>query len=166
MKEVILSIDENKKNWNRSVGLRPPDCSVLYTHKIAKFPNGTMADYYDWPVPVVLFLTIRSVVRNSVGSSKAPDLIGRTRSVKMIRSPVEMKRVPGELFYTLARLAIHCNPLKGRNANIKPLYWINSVAIGITVCVFAHRVPWQMTAAYTRHPRLSTPAANRSSGFA
>lgn len=66
----------------------------------------------------------------------------------MIRSPLV---VPGELFYTLARLAIHCNPLKGRNANIKPLYWINSVAIGITVCVFAHRVPWQMTAAYTQH---------------
>lgn len=93
------------------------------------FPNHN-GRLLSLAVSVVLFLTIRSVVRSRWRSSKAPDPIGRRRSVKIrsVRVLSSEKQMPARraFLHALARgwqsTAI---TLKGRNANIKPLYWID-----------------------------------------
>ena len=112
-----------------------------------------------------LFLTIRSVVRRN-SSMPLSDWLRRSVEASCSASP---KRLPAaELFYEQQRLAIHCNSLKGRNANIKPLYCRCTLQSSITVCVFAHRVPVEMTGYTQRHVTAAFygHTANSSSGFA
>ncbi|KAF3429631.1 hypothetical protein E2986_08020 [Frieseomelitta varia] len=114
---------------------------------------------------LALWARLKSVVRRN---SSMPLSDWLRRSVEASCS-ASQKRLPAtELFYEQQRLAIHCNPLKGRNANIKPLYCRCTLQSNITVCVFAHRVPVEMTGYTQRHVTAAFYGytANSSSGFA
>lgn len=102
-----------KKKKSESVDSFDYPCIVPVCCKIAKFPshNGRLLSL---AVSAVLFLTIRSVVRSRqiVEGSRSdwPKEVGQdsVSSGFLLRSGCQ----PGELFYTLARLAIHCNHSK------------------------------------------------------
>lgn len=138
---------KKKKNLNRSIRSIIP-VSFPFVAKLQNSP-ATMADYYHWPcLPFYFWRLGQWFVAGR--SSKAPDLIGRRRSVK-IRSLRVLFWEAGASqasFFTRSRgwqsTAI---TLKGRNANIKPLYWIDWLAIGIIVCVVRPPCAVEMTGA-------------------
>lgn len=173
MKERLLSIDENKKKKKkeRKIWIDSLDylsfCIVPVCCKIAKLPdhNGRLLSL---AVSTVLFLTIRSVVRSRwiVEGSRSdwPKEVGQD-SVRSGSLFWEAGASQPSFFTRSRGWQSTAITLKGRNANIKPLYWIDWLAIGIIVCVA--RPPWKWPVLYaTPRHRLSTAPANRSSGFA